>query len=157
MSEAQDVEAVLSKLQAAPKSRSAKWARVKASLGPIFEARDRGVSWHAIAEALREVGIDVHHESLRIFARKNTRDLKAYPRTIAGPSKRRRSKKQTEATKNEASLEPVAAAEAQLESELQAQLPADPPPTAETAPVPKSGSTSNPSEFAGIRRLNARK
>jgi hypothetical protein len=156
MSEAQDVEAVLSKLQAAPKSRSAKWARVKASLGPIFEARDRGVSWHAIAEALREVGIDVHHESLRIFARKNTRDLKAYPRTIAGPSKRRRSRKQTE-TKNEATLEPVAAAEAQLESELQAQLPADPPPTAETAPVPKSGSTSNPSEFAGIRRLNARK
>jgi hypothetical protein len=169
MTEAQDVAAVLSKLEASTRTRTEKWARIEASLGPIFAARDRGVSWHAIAEALREVGIDVHRETLRLFVQRHPRDLKAYPRTIAGPPKRRRRRlnARTKATTSDADLasgvtenpelEPVAADNAQLESELKAQLPATPPPTTETAPAPKSGSTSNPSEFAGIRRLNARK
>jgi hypothetical protein len=158
MTEAQDVAAVLSKLQASTRTRTEKWAKIEASLGPIFAARDRGVSWHAIAEALREVGIDVHRETLRLFVQRHPRDLKAHPRTIAGPPKRRRRlNARTRATKSNAALAPGVAENPQLETEPPAQVPADPPPTMQTAPVPKSGSTSKPSEFAGIRRLNARK
>jgi hypothetical protein len=158
MTEAQDVAAVLSKLEASTRTRTEKWARIEASLAPIFAARDRGVSWQAIAQALREVGIDVHHESLRLFVRDHPRDLKAYPRTIAGPPKqRRRLNARTRATKSDAALAPSVAENPQLETAPPAQLPADLPPTMQTTPVPKSGSTSKPSEFAGIRRLNARK
>jgi hypothetical protein len=158
MTEAQDVAAVLSKLQASTRTRTEKWARIEASLGPIFAARDRGVSWHAIAEALREVGIDVHRETLRLFVQRHPRDLKAHPRTIAGPPKRRRRlNARTKATKSDAGTASVVADNSQLDSEPPARLPADLPPLSPTAPVQKSGSTSNPSEFAGIRRLNARK
>lgn len=101
MTETKSVEAVLAKLEPPSRKKSETWEKVLANLGPIFAARDRRVPWLKIAEALGEVGIQVNHETLRLFVNDQERDLTKYPRTTPLPKKRRRVKRRVRTTRAE--------------------------------------------------------
>jgi hypothetical protein len=87
------VEAVLAKLGAPQRTKSEKWATVEANLQYIIAAKRRKASWQSIAEALGEVRIDIHPETLRLFVTKHPRYIEAFPvssELASAPSKKRR-------------------------------------------------------------------
>jgi hypothetical protein len=151
MSETKTVEAVLAKLQATPRTRSKKWATVEANLQYIIDARRRRASFRAISEALVEVGIEVKPETLRLFVTKHPRYRESLPKSSelsnTSSKNRRGIKRVAKAKKSEMKIQDVNEKQTEAKSEpLSATVVSLPP-----KPI------MNPNDFAGIRRLNARK
>ena len=79
MTKSPDVRDLLSALEAPPKPRKEKWAKVEEYLAEIYAARDRRVPWAMIAQTLAGAGIEVSAVDLRVFVSKLKRDEKKYP------------------------------------------------------------------------------
>jgi hypothetical protein len=148
------VEEVLSKLERSTRTKSEKWVTIESNLQYIIDARRRGVSFRAISKALVEAGIEVQPATLRVFVTKQSRYLEAFPKASERsntPSKNRQSTRRV--SKERKTEKPLQGAD-----EKQAAEPKTEPSTV-TASVVSSPPKPimNPNDFAGIRRLNARK
>lgn len=163
MTDAPDVRTLLAALEPPPKQRSSKWAKVEEYLGDIYAARDRGVPWSLIAQTLGVAGIEVTAVDLRVFVSKITRDPDKYPK----PKGTRRRKKMVRKPAN-----PRVASGAKPSDDRDADTLGSPGaatneagavdvrPLHSKAPndaVAASQSGSKPIDYAGIRRMNARK
>jgi hypothetical protein len=151
MSDTKIVEAVLAKLQAPTRTRSKKWATVEANLQYIIDARRRRASFRAISEALGEVGIEVHPETLRLFVTKHPRYRESLPKASElskhSPKNYRGANRVAKARKTEKQIQGANEKQAEAKSE----------PSSATVVRSPSKPVMNPNDFAGIRRLNARK
>ena len=78
-----DVRDMLMNLKREIKPKKEKWMKVQSYLQEIHEARDRGVTWSAIAETLQVGGIDVSAVGLRGYVTKQNRDGKKTSRSNA--------------------------------------------------------------------------
>jgi len=78
-----DVRDLLMNLKREPKPKNEKWMKVQSYLQEIHEARERGVTWSAIAETLQVGGIDVSAVGLRGYVTKQNRDGKKTSRSNA--------------------------------------------------------------------------
>jgi hypothetical protein len=157
MSETKTVETVLARLQAPTRTRSKKWATVESNLQYIIDARRRRASFRAIAEALGEVGIEVNPETLRLFVTKHPRYRESLPKASelsnTFPKNRRGTNRVAKARKIEKSLQDVSEKQAESKTEPLTVAAA----VVSSPPKPVAKPIMKPNDFAGIRRLNARK
>lgn len=147
------VEEVLSKLKRSTRAKSEKWVTIESNLQYIIDAKRRGISFRAISKALVEAGIEVQPATLRVFVTKQPRYLEAFPKASERsntPSKNRQSTKRASKERK---------TEKQLQDGNEKQAEPKTEPSTVTAAVVSSPSKPimNPNDFAGIRRLNARK
>jgi hypothetical protein len=159
MTDAPDVRALLAALVPPPKQRSSKWAKVEEYLGDIYAARDRGVPWALIAQTLKVAGIDVSAVDLRVFVSKIIRDPDKYPQP-KGTRRRKKMIRQSGSSRTKkrrvATLAkpPVDGASAPGSTDEARAVDARPLPGKASNDAPAA---SKPIDYAGIRRMNARK
>jgi len=160
MTDAPDVRALLAALVPPPKQRSSKWARVEEYLGDIYAARDRGVPWALIAQTLKVAGIDVPAVDLRVFVSKIIRDPDKYPQ----PKGTRRRKKMIRKSGRSRTEKPrvTTLAKPAVDGDAGAPGSTDAARAVDARPLPGKASNdapaaSKPIDYAGIRRMNARK
>jgi hypothetical protein len=158
MTDAPDVRTLLAALVPPPKQRSSKWAKVEQYLGDIYAARDRGVPWALIAQTLGVAGIDVSAVDLRVFVSKIIRDPDKYPQ----PKGTRRRKKMVRKPASSGKPRVATAAKPSVDGDVNAPGSADEAGGADARPLQSKASNdapvaSKPIDYAGIRRMNARK
>ena len=94
--------------------------------------------WKTIAEALGEAGINVHHETLRLFVNDRERDLTKYPKTTPLPKKRRRVNRRVRTRQTDRAREAAieGQTETKTENENRVSIPAANERTKRTAALP---------------------
>jgi hypothetical protein len=158
MTDAPDVRTLLAALVPPPKQRSSKWAKVEKYLGDIYAARDRGVPWALIAQTLGVAGIDVSAVDLRVFVSKLTRNTEKYPK----PKGTRRRKKMVRKPTSSPRPRVAARAKSSVDGDINAPGGIDEACAVDARPLQADASNdapgaSKPIDYAGIRRMNARK
>lgn len=143
------MESVLAKLQAPTRTRSKKWATVESNLHYIVDARRRGASFRAIAEALGEVDIEVNPETLRLFVTKHPRYRESLPKASEPSNTSSKNRRGTNRVVKTRKTEK----QPQGENEKQTEPKSEPSTTTVVTAPPRA--TTNPNNFAGIRRRNA--
>lgn len=140
MAKTKTVAEALANIKGSIRTKSEKWITIEANMKYIIEAKRRRASFRLISEALGEAGIEVKPDTLRVFLTKHPRYLEAFPTRTKRASKERKTEKQLQ-DGNEKQAEPKTEP-----STVTASVVSLPP-----KPI------MNPNDFAGIRRLNARK